>query len=124
VKAAFNISPSAGDDHESEIFVADGAAGATRHGAEKQKNLPPMNAEYTEIRRKEFYSATLGDFGCALRAKFGRYFSRLLVALACVGLWQGRLVRMGCAHLLASKFTLTFPSIPMLPPGNILPPIY
>jgi hypothetical protein len=31
--------------------------------AEKAKNLPPMNTEYTEICRKELYSATLGDFG-------------------------------------------------------------
>ncbi|MGH7455905.1 MAG: hypothetical protein ACRENG_31400, partial [bacterium] len=35
-----------------------------------QKNLPPINTEYTEIRRKEFYSATLGDFGEVRRIIF------------------------------------------------------
>jgi hypothetical protein len=37
-------------------LVADGAAGATPRGTEKAKTFPPINAEYTEIRRKKFYS--------------------------------------------------------------------
>jgi hypothetical protein len=36
---------------------------------QKANNLPPINAEYTEIRRK-FYSATLGDFGETRRVIF------------------------------------------------------
>ncbi|MGH7595118.1 MAG: hypothetical protein ACREOI_02150 [bacterium] len=38
---------------------------------QKVQNPLSKNAEYIEIRRKEFYSATLGDFGCARRVKFG-----------------------------------------------------
>jgi hypothetical protein len=38
---------------------------------QKKPRLPLIKAEYTEVRRKEFYSATLGDFGCARRVKFG-----------------------------------------------------
>jgi hypothetical protein len=34
-----------------------------RIDTDKTKTLPPIKAEYTEIRPKEFYSATLGDFG-------------------------------------------------------------
>ncbi|MDZ7363651.1 MAG: toxin [candidate division KSB1 bacterium] len=52
-----------------ETFVADGAAGATPRGAKEAKTFPPRNAEYTEIRRKNF-SATLGDFGEVRRASF------------------------------------------------------
>jgi DinB family len=35
-----------------------------------QKNLSPINTEYTEVRRKEFYSANLGDFGEVRRIIF------------------------------------------------------
>jgi hypothetical protein len=36
----------------------------------KQKELPPINAEYTEMRRKALYSANLGVFGEARRIIF------------------------------------------------------
>ncbi|MGH7600434.1 MAG: hypothetical protein ACREOI_29115, partial [bacterium] len=48
---------------------------------QKQKNLPPMNAEYAETHRNQFYSAKLGGFGEVRRLIFSLWLRLVRVAV-------------------------------------------
>ncbi|MGH7598024.1 MAG: hypothetical protein ACREOI_16865 [bacterium] len=45
---------------------------------QKKQKLSPRNAEDTEIRREELYSATLGDFGEIRRIIFPCHVRKIL----------------------------------------------